>query len=97
MIWSLIQVKTKTCLTVSIEMGRVMGKPTFCICLNQGTDQLCSNCEADQAHWFSLQNSTILLLNLKFPASSHLLCFYSSVFVTPVALKRNVFSESSGL
>ena len=47
---------------------------------NKGTDQLRSNCEAGQRRCFRYMNSTIPLLP-KFPASSQLLCLYSSAFV----------------
>ena len=39
-----------------------MGKPTICIGENKGTDQLRSNCEADQRLCFRYSNSTIPLL-----------------------------------
>ena len=39
-----------------------MGKPTICICENKGTDQLRSNCEADQPLCFCYLDSTIPLL-----------------------------------
>ena len=43
-----------------------MGKPTVCIGENKGTDQLRSNCEADQRHCFGYSDSTIPpLLNSK--------------------------------
>ena len=37
----------------ALYMCRIMGKPDFCICENKGTDQLCSNCAADQRLCFS--------------------------------------------
>ena len=39
-----------------------MGKPTICIGENKGTDQLRSNCEADQRLAFRYTDSTIPLL-----------------------------------
>ena len=56
-----------------------MGKPTICIGENKGTDQLRSNCEADQRLCFRYSNSTIPLLS-KSKISSHKL---SSVIVQP--------------
>ena len=58
-----------------------MGKPTICIGENKGTDQLRSNCEADQRLCFRYTDSTIS--PPKFQASSHLLCLYRSVCVGP--------------
>ena len=51
-----------------------MRKPTICICENKGTDQLRSNCEADQRLCFCYLDSTIPLL------FSHLLCIFSLSF-----------------
>ena len=39
-----------------------MRKRDFCICENKGTDQLRSNCEADQSLCFRYTDSTIPLL-----------------------------------
>ena len=44
-------------------MSCVMRKPTFCICENKGTYQLCSNCTADQCLCFHNMDSTIPLLS----------------------------------
>ena len=69
----------------SIEMRRLMGKPTICTGENKGFDQLRSNCQADQRLCFHYTVSTMPLLSKpKFPVSSHLLCLYSSVCVRPV-------------
>ena len=38
-------------------------RPTFCICENKGTDQLHSNCEADQCLYFRYMDCTIPLLS----------------------------------
>ena len=71
-----------------------MRKPTVCICENKGTDELCSNCEADRCLCFRYKDSTIPLLcfrykdstipllsnSLHVPASS-LLCLYSLVYI----------------
>ena len=69
-------------------MSRLMRKATCFICDSKDADQLHSNCETDQHLSFRYMDSTIPLLsnirNLKFPASSHLLCLYSSVCVEPV-------------
>ena len=43
-------------------LSRVMRKPNFCLCENKGTDQLRSNCEADQRLCFRYTDSTIPLL-----------------------------------
>ena len=45
------------------NLSRVMRKPTFCICKNKGTDQLRSNCKADQHLCFRYTGSTIPLLS----------------------------------
>ena len=42
-------------------MNRRMGKPTICIGENKGTDQLRSNCEADQRLCFRYSDSTVPL------------------------------------
>ena len=61
-----------------------MRKPTICLCENKGADQLRSKCEADQRLCFGYTDRTIpLLLNPKFPVSSHLLCLHSPVCVGP--------------
>ena len=54
-----------------------MRKPTICISENKGTDQLRSNCEADQHLCFRYMDSTIPLLS-KSKISS---LWSSSVFV----------------
>ena len=43
-------------------MGRIMRKPTFCICENKDADQLRGNREADQRLCFRYTDSTIPLL-----------------------------------
>ena len=61
-----------------------MRKPAFCICENICLDQLCGNRATDQRLCLSYKDSTILLLlNLKFQASSHILRLYSPVCVGP--------------
>ena len=73
-----------------------MGKPTICIGENKGTDQLRSNCEADQRLSFRYSDSTIpLLLNPKFQASSSFLCLYKSVCVRPVRKPHCWFSHEA--
>ena len=75
-------------------MNRRMRKPTICICENKGADQLRGYREADQRLCFRYTDSTIhLLLNPKFPASSHLLCLYRSVCVGPVQKLHCWFSQ----
>ena len=44
------------------QMSDVARKPDFCLCENKGTDQLCSNCTADQRLCFRYKDSTIPLL-----------------------------------
>ena len=60
-------------------------KPTIGICKNRGADQLHSICKADQRLCFRYRIVQFLFfLNIKFTASSHLLCLYSLVCVGPV-------------
>ena len=47
---------------IAYYMSRRMRKPTICIGENKGTDQLRSNCEADQHLYFHYSDSTIPLL-----------------------------------
>ena len=56
-------------------------KTGMCICENNDTDQLCSNCEADLCLCFRYRDSTILLLSEKVPACSCRLWLYSVVCV----------------
>ena len=58
-----------------------MRKPDFCLCENKGTDQLHSNCEADQRLCFHYTDCTITLLNPKFQAFSLFQRLYSLVCV----------------
>ena len=49
------------------HMSRIKRKPEFYLCKNKGTDQLCSNCTADQHVCFRYKNNTMpLLLRLVF-------------------------------
>ena len=41
-----------------LDMSRLMGKPTICICENKGADQLRGNREADQRLCFRYSDST---------------------------------------
>ena len=43
-------------------LSHVMRKTDFCLCENKDTDQLCSNCTADQCLCFRYWDSTIPLL-----------------------------------
>ena len=62
-----------------------MRKPTFCICGNKASDQLCSKCPADQHLCYASRITQFLLFrNPKFLASSNLLCLYIWVCVGPV-------------
>ena len=48
-----------------------MRKPVQCLCENKGSDQLCSNCTADQRLFYATGIVQLsLTLNLKFQASS---------------------------
>ena len=62
----------------------MISKPTICIGENKGTDQLCSNCTADQRLCFHCRDSTISQLSHfpKFEISSyHLLWLHSLICV----------------
>ena len=48
--------------TLEIHMSRVVRKPAFCICENKDTDQLRSNCAADQRLCFRYIDSSTPLL-----------------------------------
>ena len=77
-------------------MSRLMRKPTICISENKDADQLRGNREADQRLCFRYTDSTLpLLLNPKFPVSSHLLCLYSPVCVEPVRKPHCWFSHEA--
>ena len=66
-------------------MSNRMGKPTIFIGKNKATDQLCSNCTADQRPCFRYTDSTIPpLLIPKFQASSLLLWLYR-----PICIRRD--------
>ena len=74
----------------------VMRKIRSCICKNKGTDQLHSNCEADQRLCFAKRIVHFhYFLNPKFPASSHLLCLCSLVCVRPVRKRHCWFSHKA--
>ena len=49
-------------LFLSFQMSRIMRKLVFCLSENKGTEQLRSNCEADQRLCFRYTDNTILLL-----------------------------------
>ena len=72
-----------------------MRKPAFCICENKDTDQLRSNCAADQRLVFATRIvQSLFYLNPKFQASCHLLWLYSPVCVGPGRKpRRPVFSQ----
>ena len=64
----------------------IMRKPDFCLCVNKGADQLCSNCNCttDQRLPFSLHGSIVQLLFFfytKFQVSSQLLLLHRPVLV----------------
>ena len=56
-----IQIKYVFCDNYSINLSRVVRKPTFCICENKDADQLRGNREADQRLCFRYTDSTIPL------------------------------------
>ena len=56
------------------------------------TDQLSGNC-ADDQHLFLLHILSLFFLNLKFQASSHILCLYSPVYVGPGQNPKYRFSH----
>ena len=69
-----------------VNFSHIIREPAFCICKNKGADQLCDNPAADQHLCFCYIDSEIpllLILDLKFQASSHLLWLYSPVCVEP--------------
>ena len=67
---------------IYIEMSHVMRKSAFCIYENKGSDQLRSNCAADQRLCFRYTDSTIpLLRNSKISSVGYLLQIYSLVYV----------------
>ena len=49
--------------TAFLDMSRLMGKQTICICENKDADQLRGNREADQRLCFRYSDSTIPLLS----------------------------------
>ena len=57
-----------------LHMRSVMRKPAFYLCEKKGTDQLCSNCTADQCLCFRYTDSTFPLL-LKYEISKPLSIF----------------------
>ena len=83
----------RTCTDVmewsSVNMSRVMRKPTICICENKDADQLRGNREADQRLCFRYLDSTIPLL----PKSK-----ISSLLPSPAAVQPGLcqtWSEST--
>ena len=70
---------------LSVEPHREK-KWLFCICKNKDADQLRGNREADQRLCFEFATlivQSLYFLNLKFQASSHLVCLNSLVWVGP--------------
>ena len=63
-------------------MSCCIRKPTICMCKTKGSDQLCSNCTADQRLCFSYIDSTIPFLLLS-KISSLLSCLYMLLCVGP--------------
>ena len=71
------------------NMSHHMGKPTICIGENKGADQLRAFVFATRIVQF------LFYLNLKFQASSCLLCLYSLVCVGPVRKPHCWFSHEA--
>ena len=76
------------------HMSLVMVKPAFCICENKDTDQLLSNCAADQRLCFHYTDivQSFYYLNSKFQASNQPLRLYSPVCVGPGRKPEGRFS-----
>ena len=71
-------------------------KTSICICENKDADQHRGNRKADQCLVFATWIVQFLyFLNPKFPASSHLLCLYSSVCFKPVRKPHCLFSHEA--
>ena len=75
----------------SMEMSRLMRKPTIYIFKTKGADQLRSYCEADQHLCFRYTDSTISLLS----KSKFLLWLDSLICVGPVRKPHHWFSHNS--
>ena len=72
------------------HLSRIMRKPTISICKNKGANQLiCAFVFAARIVPF------LYFLNLKFPATCHLLCSYSSVCVGPIRKPHCWFSHEA--
>ena len=74
-----------------------MRKSAFCICENKDADQLRGNREADQRLCFRYTDSiliSLIFLNPKFQASSHLLSLYIPVCVGPGRNPDDRFSHN---
>ena len=78
-------------------MSRIMRKPGFHICVNKGTDQLRSNCEADLRLCFRYSVSTIpLLLNSQNLKPLAWFCDCTGRFVShPVGNVQDWFSHTA--
>ena len=97
------RIRTKNNMSPTFGLGDIMShdvmkKKTFCICENKGANQLCSNWRVTakliSAFVFTTRIVQFLyFLNPKFPASSHLLCLYSSVYVRTVLKSHCWFSH----
>ena len=72
-----------------------MRKPDFCLCKNKGEISFTLTAKLINAFVFATRIVQFLyFLNPEFPASSHLLCLYSSVCVGPgLKPRRPVFSR----
>ena len=78
----------------SLNLSRLVRKPTICICENKDADQL----TAKLICAFIFATGIVeffYFLNPKFQASSHLLCLCSSVCVRPVQKPHSWFSHEA--
>ena len=79
-----------------IGLSRIMRKPTICICENEDTDQLHTDCKADHTFVFATRIVQFLFfLNATFQASSHLLLLHRTVCMEPVRKPQCWFSHDA--
>ena len=68
--WSDVVIKRDGIVSlVYMYLSRIVRKPDVSLCENKGTDQLRSNCEADQCLFFATHIVQFLFFNPKFQAS----------------------------
>ena len=84
----------KSCQRIHTYLSCTMWKRTICICENKDAAQLRGNREQISAFVFATRIvQSLFLLNLKFQASSCLLCLYSPVCIGPVQKPHCWFSH----